>query len=145
MILTYIQLSSGNPPNPPADGDDQYTRLDRFGRVADQRWIKTSTSKALERIPFGFDQAGNRQWRQNVLAGSGYDEYYAYDGLSQLNVLQRATLNGTKTGISRTPSWSSWEEDFTFGPTGNCNNYVTFTPADTIAAPGFSSASAGGP
>jgi hypothetical protein len=25
MILAYIQQASGNPPNPPADGGDQYT------------------------------------------------------------------------------------------------------------------------
>jgi hypothetical protein len=48
-ILTYIQQGSGNPPNPPADGGDQYVGLDRFGRVVDQRWIKTSTSTGSER------------------------------------------------------------------------------------------------
>jgi hypothetical protein len=28
----------------------------------------------------GFDQAGNRQWRQNLAGISGHDEYYNYDG-----------------------------------------------------------------
>jgi hypothetical protein len=44
MILTYIQQASGNPPNPPADGGDQYVGLDRFGRVVDQRWMPPRTA-----------------------------------------------------------------------------------------------------
>jgi RHS repeat-associated protein len=119
MILTYIKQGA----EPVGDGGDQYTGWDRFSRVIDQRWIKTSTSTALERIQYGFDQAGNRQWRKNVVASTGQDEYYTYDGLYQLKNLDRGTLTGTPpTGISGTPSW---EEDFSFDPTGNWNNYVT--------------------
>jgi hypothetical protein len=128
MILTYIQQGSGNPPNPPADGGDEYVGLDRFGRVVDQRWIKTSTGTALERIQYAFDAASNRQWRQNLVQTTGHYEYYAYDGLYQLKVLQRGTLNGAKTGISGTPGW---EEDLTFDPTGNWNNYVTKVSGST--------------
>ena len=121
MRLTYIQ-QSGSPPV--GDGGDQYTGLDRFGRVIDQRWIKDSSGADLERVEYGFDRASNRVWRDNPVAdalSAKQDEYYTYDGLNQLLTLQRGTLNSGKTGISGTPAW---EEDFTIDPTGNWDNYV---------------------
>ena len=121
MILTYIQ-QSGSPPV--GDGGDQYTGLDRFGRVIDQRWMKESSGGDLERVEYGFDRASNRVWRDNTVAdalSAKQDEFYTYDGLNQLLTLQRGTLNSGKTGISGTPTW---EEDFTIDPTGNWNNYV---------------------
>ena len=121
MKLTYIQ-QSGSPPV--GDGGDQYTGLDRFGRVVDQRWIKESSGADLERVEYGFDRASNRVWRDNTVAdalSAKQDEFYTYDGLNQLLTLQRGTLNSGKTGISGTPTW---EEDFTIDPTGNWENYV---------------------
>jgi RHS repeat-associated protein len=121
MKLTYIQ-QSGSPPI--GDGGDQYTGLDRFGRVVDQRWMKESSGTDLERVQYGFDRASNRVWRANPVAealSANQDELYTYDGLNQLLTLQRGTLNAGKTGISGTPTW---EEDLTFDPTGNWNNYV---------------------
>jgi RHS repeat-associated protein len=114
--LTYY-TSGGS-----GDGGDQYTGLDRFDRVIDQRWRKTSDNSDRERVKYGFDRASNRLWRQNTVAATGQDEYYSYDGLYQLKVLQRGTLNAGKTGITGTPVW---EEDFAFDPTGNWNNYLT--------------------
>ena len=121
MKLTYIQ-QSGSPPL--GDGGDQYTGLDRFGRVIDQRWIKDSSGADLERVEYGFDRASNRVWRDNPVAdalSAKQDEFYTYDGLNQLLTLQRGTLNSGRTGISGTPAW---EEDFTLDPTGNWDNYV---------------------
>jgi hypothetical protein len=66
--------------------------------------------------PYGYDQASNRLWCQNVVAGTGQDEFYTYDGLYQLKEFQRGTLNTLHTGLTGTPAW---EEDFTFDPTGN--------------------------
>jgi YD repeat-containing protein len=119
--LTYIKLSG----EPNGNGGDPYTGWDRFSRLIDQRWIATGTGMALERTQYGYDQAGNRLWRANLVAESAsasQDEYYTYDGLYQLEQLQRGTLNGGRTGISGTPTW---EEDYTFDPTGNWNNYLT--------------------
>jgi len=118
--LTYIKLAG----EPNGDGGDPYTGWDRFSRLIDQRWITTGTGTALERTQYGYDQAGNRLWRANLVAesaGANQDEYYTYDGLYQLKQLQRGTLNGGRTGISGTPTW---EEDYTFDPTGNWNNYL---------------------
>jgi RHS repeat-associated protein len=115
--LTYIKLSG----EPVGDGGDQYTGLDRFNRIVDIRWLQGSAHTAVDRYQYGFDRASNRRYRHNA-TGSGWDEYYTYDGLYQLKDLQRGTLNGTNTGISGTPSW---EEGFTFDPTGNWSNYLT--------------------
>jgi RHS repeat-associated protein len=108
MELTYY-TSGGS-----GDGGDQYTGLDRFGRVVDQRWDISGTD--VERLKYGYDRASNRVWRQNTVAGSGQDEYYTQDGLYQLATLQRGTLNTGHTGITGTPSW---EEDFNHDPLGN--------------------------
>ena len=114
--LTYY-TSGGS-----GDAGDQYTGLDRFGRIIDQRWRKTSDSSDRERVKYGYDRASNRIWRQNTVAGTGQDEYYTYDGLSQVKTLDRGTLNGTYTGITGTPSW---EEDWNYDPTGNWNGTST--------------------
>ena len=116
MKLTYIKQAG----EPNGDGGDQYTGLDRFGRVVDQRWPQGSSE--LERVDYGFTPASNRQWRQNRVAANGQDEYYNYDGLYQVAELNRGTLNSGKTAISGTPSWT---EDFTYDPIGNWNNYLT--------------------
>lgn len=115
--LTYF-TSGGS-----GDAGDQYTGLDRFGRVIDQRWRKTSDNTDRERVKYGFDRVSNRIWRQNTVAGTGQDEFYTYDTLNQVKTLKRGTLTGTPpTGISGTPSW---EEQFTYDPTGNWNGATT--------------------
>src|SRR5262249_38701669 len=46
--LTYVkQTGESN-----GDAGDQYTGLDRFGRVVDQRWIVTSTGTATDRFKY---------------------------------------------------------------------------------------------
>ncbi len=115
--LTYF-TSGGS-----GDAGDQYTGLDRFGRVIDQRWRKTSDNTDRERVKYGFDRVSNRIWRQNTVAGTGQDEFYTYDTLNQIKTLKRGTLTGTPpTGIAGTPSW---EEQFTYDPTGNWNGATT--------------------
>lgn len=117
MELTYIKQSG----EPVGDGGDQYTGLDRFGRVVDQRWLDSGGAD-MERVDYGFTPASNRQWRQNRVAAGGQDEYYTYDGIYQVAELQRGTLNSGKTGIAGTPSW---QEDFTYDPIGNWDDYLT--------------------
>jgi len=114
--LTYY-ASSGT-----TDAGDQYVGLDRFGRVIDQRWHKAGTDK--ERVKYGFDRAGNRQWRENTVAASNQDEYYTYDGLYQLDSLKRGNLTGgpPPTGIASTPVW---QEDFDYDATGNWHGSST--------------------
>ncbi len=113
MELTYY-TSGGS-----GDAGDQYTGLDRFGRVVDQRWDLNGID--LERLKYGYDPVNNQVWRQNTVAewlSANQDQYYTQDGLYQLKTLQRGTLNANQTGISGTPSW---EEDWNYDPLGNWN------------------------
>lgn len=48
------------------DAGDQYVGLDRFGRIVDKRWLNGSAAE-IDRIKYGYDQASNRQWRQNTV------------------------------------------------------------------------------
>jgi hypothetical protein len=81
--LTYLLQS----PEGTGDAGDQYTGLDRFGRVVDQRWLKTSDGTPRERVKYGYIYFGpvNRQWRQRVV----WPEELRYDGLSQLTNMDR--------------------------------------------------------
>jgi len=113
--MTYIKLSG----EPVGDGGDQYTGLDRFGRVVDNRWMNSSNVD-IDRFKYGFSRASNRLWRQNVVASSGgFDEQYIYDDLYQVTKRLRGTLSGGT--ITGTPVE---EEDFTFDLTGNWPGYV---------------------
>ena len=102
--LTYYQ-SGGS-----GDAGDQYVGLDRFGRVTDQRWRKTSDNSNLEEVKYGFDRAGNRLTRQNIVQTTGQDEAYTYDNLYQVKTLDRGTLSG---GSITSPTW---QERWTYDP-----------------------------
>ena len=52
--LDYFQGTSGT-----------YAGFDRFGRIKDQKWIKSETVK--DRHQYGYDYNSNRLWRQNSL------------------------------------------------------------------------------
>jgi RHS repeat-associated protein len=98
-------------------GNYPYDGWDRYDRVINALWQYYGGSPAnREQVLYGFNRANNRLWRQNTVAGTGQDEYYTYDGLFQVKTLDRGTLNGTKTGITGTPSW---EEDWNYDETGN--------------------------
>jgi hypothetical protein len=45
-------------PGGPSDAGDQYTGLDRFGRVVDQAWRVGSTSTYTDRFQSGYDRSG---------------------------------------------------------------------------------------
>src|SRR5438477_9111436 len=92
--LTYIKQSGES------DGDagDQYIGLDRFGRVADQRWT-TSGGTAKDRRQYAYDRDSNRLYMDNQVSSSN-SELYCYDGLNQIATFDRGTLNANKNGIS---------------------------------------------
>ena len=125
--LTYIQQSGdtlhGN------DGGDQYTGLDRFGRVVDQ-WYKSS-SATTDRFQYGYDEDGNAKYRDNVQGGTtGFDELYRapttgtyYDGLNRLTGFQRGTLDtSTHDQITGTPART---QKWTLDALGNWTTITT--------------------
>jgi len=117
--LTYLKQSGDATLTGDRYPGDDYYGIDRFDRVQDQRWRKTSDNTDRERVKYGFDRAGNRVWRQNTVAGTGQDEYYTYDGLYQIKTLDRGTLTGTFPSFTGIGGTASWEEDWNFDATGN--------------------------
>ncbi len=79
--LTYIK--QGAEPN--GDAGDQYTGLDRFGRVVDQRWLKSGT--ATDRFEYSYDRLGNRTEKNNAIY-SNFDEVYSYDAWNRVKVVK---------------------------------------------------------
>jgi RHS repeat-associated protein len=74
------------------DGGDQYTGLDRFGRVIDQRWQKTSNSTSVDEYKYAYSASSNVTSMTNVNYTS-FSEIYAYDDLSRVAKADRN--NGT--------------------------------------------------
>jgi YD repeat-containing protein len=89
--LTYIKQSGESN----ADAGDQYIGLDRFGRVADQRWRASGSD--VDRTQYAHDRDGNRTAKTNTV-NSAYSEAYTYDGLNQLSTFDR-------NSGARTQSW----------------------------------------
>ena len=124
LEMTYIK-QAGEPDGP---AGDQYTGQDVFNRIIDIRWLREGTETHVDRIQYGFDRAGNRLWRKNVVAASDWDELYTYDGLYQLPERQRGTLNSGRTALTGTPLD---DEQFTYDPTGNWDGYLTQADGST--------------
>ncbi|MEX2091723.1 MAG: hypothetical protein WD971_03550 [Pirellulales bacterium] len=108
-----------------------YYRYDRFGRVAQSKWVKGGSGAGnLDLIYYGYDYAGNRKWREDVLAAANskdYDEFYSYDGLHRLTNAQRGNLTDSPpTGINS--STRNREQDWTLDQLGN---WPTFKDRDT--------------
>ena len=87
--LTYVANGTGSSAG--------YSGLDRFGRVAWQRWVKTTDGSVLDRYFYGYDRDSNRKWRaERKSAGTpgGRDEAYVYDNLNRLTGAKRGILPG---------------------------------------------------
>jgi hypothetical protein len=107
LDLTYVKQSGESN----GDAGDEYTGLDRFGRVVDQRWIDAGVSTTTDRFQYGYNRDGNVLYRDN-LVDAAFGEVYTYDGLNQVSTFARGTLNGTKTGIAGTAAETeSWDYD----------------------------------
>jgi hypothetical protein len=62
--------------------NNDFSKLDRFGRVADQVWndYGATPDVVLDRYTYTYDRVGNRMSRDNELHAA-FDEDYTYDGL----------------------------------------------------------------
>ncbi len=116
--LTYVKLSGESN----GDAGDQYTGLDRFGRVVDQRWLNTTTDTATDQFEYGYDQDGNELYKDNVVNSAFGELYHAngasngYDNLNQLTNFARGTLSDTNSDgipdtISSPSTTNSWSID----------------------------------
>jgi hypothetical protein len=64
------------------DAGDQYTGLDRFGRVVDQRWVHGNSGQATDRFQYGYDRDSNVLFRANVVDAL-FSELYHANGAGQ--------------------------------------------------------------
>ena len=88
------------------DAGDQYVGLARFGRIADQRWVDSSSSWVdVDRYQYGHDRNGNRLYEENLLESSLSELYHdgsGYDKLDRLTTFERGTLNANKDDLTGT-------------------------------------------
>jgi len=126
--LTYIKQGAES------DGDagDKYTGLDRFDRIVDQRWIKTSDGSHTDRFKYGYDRDSNRFYRDSLL-NDNFDELYhangasaGYDSLNQLIDVRRGALSDTNSdNIPDTVATASRSQGWAFDALGNWNTLTT--------------------
>jgi RHS repeat-associated protein len=133
--LTYIKQSGESN----GDAGDQYTGLDRFGRVDDQRWLNITTGTATDRFLYGYDRDSNRLYRTNELNHS-FDELYhasgagnGYDNLNQLSGFLRGVLSASPTGGGVLDTVASPSNTVTWSPDalGNFSSVTTSGTAQT--------------
>ena len=134
VALSMVSQSGGT-----GDAGDQYTGLDRFGRVADQRWITGSGSTAtdVDRYGYTYDRNSNRLTRSNALAAA-FSETYSYDALNQL----QGFVRGSTSSPSTTQDWEfdslgNWTTVTTDGVdqnrTANAQNELTQVGSASLA------------
>ena len=102
------------------DSGDLYDGYDRFSRVQEMRWQSSSSGTAIDAWQWGYNEASNRTWKKNLVAASGQDEAYGYDGLYQVIRDAVGTLNTNRTAVGGVPGE---EEDFEYDPSGNWLGY----------------------
>src|SRR5207245_11579416 len=126
--LTYIKQSNEST----GDAGDQYTGLDRFGRVVDQRWIVSSTGVATDRFTYGNDRDSNRLYRDNKLQSTFGELYHAngasngYRNLGQLTAFARGTLSDTNSdGVTDTVASASHSQSWSLDALGNWSSVTT--------------------
>jgi RHS repeat-associated protein len=90
--------------------------LDRFNRVTDHAWRRSSTD--IVRIRYGYDRVGNRLYRDDAVQ-TAISELYSYDGVDQVKTLRRGTLNAASNVITTPNFTESWNYD----GTGNWAQY----------------------
>jgi hypothetical protein len=108
---------------PACGGGDQYTGLDRFGRVVDQRWVPTSSPQnPTDRFRYTYDRDSNRLTRTNAV-NTVFSESYGYDSFNELTSFSRGTHSQGWT-LDNLGNWKSFTNDQTGPPTENRTHNV---------------------
>jgi RHS repeat-associated protein len=126
--LSYVKQSGE------ANGDagDQYTGLDRFGRVVDQRWLHTADGSATDRFQYGYDRDGNVLYKSNLVNAVFSELYHAngsgngYDLLNQLTAFARGALSDTNgDGVPDTVASPGHSQSWSLDALGNFSGVTT--------------------
>jgi RHS repeat-associated protein len=97
-------ISGGN-----THGGDQYTGLDRFGRVVEERWINPNTSTVTDDFLYSYDRDGNRLTASNALHSS-LSQQFTYDSLNQLASFTQGS-HTQSWGLDAVGNWLSFTND----------------------------------
>ncbi len=130
LELTY--LKQGAEPN--GDAGDPYNGLDRFGRLADQRWLDTSASTDLARLQYTHNRLGQRTSRNDTVAtvnSVAQDELYTYDALHRLSATERGELNAGATAIQA--GTGTFSQDWALNALGNWDQLTQDDDGDGTA------------
>ena len=92
--LTYISQTGST-----GDAGDQYTGLDRFGRVVEQNWYDTTTSASVDDYQYGYDADGDVLYKENMI-DAALSQLFGYNNLQELTSFEQGTLNSDKTGLT---------------------------------------------
>jgi RHS repeat-associated protein len=98
--LDYFQGTSGT-----------YAGYDRFGRIKDQRWDDTDATADADRYQYGYDEAGNRLFRDNRVATASGDWLYAYDTSHRLDIGSLGQLNSSQSALTQATLSQDWGLD----------------------------------
>jgi uncharacterized delta-60 repeat protein/RHS repeat-associated protein len=146
--LTYVKQSGESN----GDAGDQYTGLDRFGRIVDQRWVGQSGSSAttLDRFQYGYDANSNPLYKNNLGPGTSaaaFSELYhtngtsgastSYDGLNRLTDFRRGTLSdvnsdGAYDTVSTLNTLAGSSKNWSLDAVGNWNSTTTGTNSAVV-------------
>jgi hypothetical protein len=158
IALSYINQGD---PYALTDGGDQYTGLDRFGRILDQNWLNTGQGISLVRLQYGYDRDGNRLYANNLVNSPFSELYHAsganngYDKFNQLTGFVRGTLSASVSGgvldtvasASRTQgwvtdavgNWTSFSSTGTTTQTRTANQQNQITSVSSATTPSYDS------
>lgn len=124
--LTYI-----SPNGSTGDAGDQYTGLDRFGRVAEQLWLNTNTNTATDDFNYTYDADSNVLTKNNQVNNS-FSEQYTYDGFNQLTSFTRNNGHTQTWTYDALGNWTSVTTDGnTQTRTANAQNQYTSVSGGT--------------
>jgi RHS repeat-associated protein len=111
-------------------GSNPYAGFDRFGRVVGHWWQRTnSATDDVVHLKYGYDRAGNRTYREDLVAqsyGKDFDELYEYDRLNRLKDFHRGRLTADNAAITGPDLQQRWQLD----ATGNWQEFAQSQSAD---------------
>jgi len=136
--LTYVKRAGE------ADGaaGDQYTGLDRFGRVIDQRWVNATSGTSIDRYQYGYDRDSNVLFKNNLVSPANSELYHAsgaaggYDALNRLTGFARGTLSDSNAdGVMDTVATATRSQDWQLDALGNWDTVTMDGMAQTRVGP----------
>jgi RHS repeat-associated protein len=138
VVSRTRQLSSGNLTQSYAiyggspDGGDQYTGLDRCGRILQLEWLNTATNQTTDNTTYTYDRDGNVLTRSQEFFAT---EQYGYDGLNQSTSYSRGS-HTQSWGLDAVGNWTSFTNDGT-NQTRSFNNQNQLTAISGATTPTY--------